>query len=126
MPAVLTAASRATLALAGAACACALASCGGGQVLPGARADSGKGLIAFYGCGSCHVIGGIDTAKGTVGPPLTNFKSNRYIAGNLANTPRNAARWIEDPHRFEPGTMMPDLGVRPDQAADIVAYLEGQ
>jgi cytochrome c2 len=126
MPAVLTIARRAPLVVAGALAACGLAACGGGQVLPGAHADRGQQLIVQYGCGACHTIGGIDTANGTVGPRLTDFSSDRYIAGNLPNTPRNAARWIEDPHRYEPKTIMPDLGVTPAQAADIVAYLEGQ
>jgi cytochrome c len=107
----------------------AIASCGSGsgsQDLPGAQANRGKQLIAFYGCGSCHVIGGIDTAKGEVGPPLDNYHQTRYIAGHIPNTPENTARWIEDPQRYEPGTIMPDLGVTPAQAADIATYLEGQ
>lgn len=98
----------------------------GSEVLPGADADRGHDLIVRYGCGACHTIGGIATARGTVGPQLTDFGSNRYIAGKLANTPRNVARWIQDPQRFEPGTIMPDLGVTPQEAADIVAYLDGQ
>jgi cytochrome c len=106
-----------------------LAACGSGsssQPLPGGQASRGKGLVEYYGCGACHVIGGIDTATGEVGPRLTDYQDTRYIAGHLANTPENTARWIEDPQRFEPGTIMPDLGVTPAQAADIATYLEGQ
>lgn len=126
MPAVLRIARLAPLLAAGALVAVALAACGGGQPLPGAQADRGRDLIQYYGCGACHTIGGIDTANGTVGPRLTGFDNDRYIAGNLPNTPQNAAHWIEDPHRYEPKTIMPNLGVTPKQAADIVAYLEGQ
>ncbi|HET8757668.1 MAG TPA: c-type cytochrome [Solirubrobacteraceae bacterium] len=89
----------------------------------GADAGHGRDLILHYGCGSCHTIGGIETANGTVGPRLTGFRSDRYIAGDLPNTPENAASWIQDPKRYEPGTIMPDLGVTAPEARDIVAYL---
>jgi cytochrome c2 len=129
MPPVVTA-RRATGLAAAALAAGALAACGTGtasdQALPGADPDHGKELIVRYGCGSCHTIGGIDTADGKVGPELTNYQGERYIAGNLPNTPENTSRWIQDPQRFEPGTIMPDLGVTPEEAADIAAYLEGQ
>jgi cytochrome c len=130
MPAVVICARRAAALAACALAACGLTACGSGsatgQSLPGEDAGRGKDLILDYGCGSCHTIGGIDTANGTVGPRLTDFQDDRYIAGNLPNTPRNTAHWIADPQRYEPGTIMPDLGVTPSQAADIAAYLEGQ
>ena len=47
----------------------------------------------------------------------------RYIAGELPNSPENAIRWIRDPKRVEPGTVMPDLGVTTAEARDIAAYL---
>lgn len=106
-----------------------VASCGGGssaEPLPGAQASRGKGLIEHYGCGSCHVIGGIATANGEVGPRLDDYRTTRYIAGHIPNTAENTARWIEDPQHYEPGTIMPDLGVTPSQARDIATYLEGQ
>lgn len=106
------------------ASAAVLVGCGGhSSPVGGADAGHGRERILYYGCGSCHIIGGIETANGTVGPQLTNFKSDRYIAGNLPNTPANAASWIEHPQRYEPHTIMPDLGVRSQEARDIVAYL---
>jgi cytochrome c2 len=125
----MTAPRIAALVVLAAATVWGLAACGSGsgsQSLPGGQASRGKGLIEFYGCGACHVIGGIDAATGEVGPRLTDYQDTRYIAGHLANTPENTARWIEDPQRYEPGTIMPDLGVTPAQAADIASYLEGQ
>lgn len=126
----MTQARRLAALAAGALVAWALASCGtgtsGGQALAGASPDHGKALIERYGCGSCHTIGGIDTANGTVGPKLTDYQGERYIAGNLANTPKNTAQWIQDPQRYQPGTIMPDLNVTPAEAKDIAAYLEGQ
>ena len=95
------------------------------QVVPGADRDIGKTLITKYGCGSCHEIPGVKGARGLVGPPLTKFGRRGFIAGELANTPTNLIRWIEDPKGVEPGTDMPDLGVTADDARNIAAYLEG-
>jgi hypothetical protein len=46
-----------------------------------------------------------------------------YIAGQLSNDPQNLLRWIQDPQAVEPGTAMPDLGVGPEVARDMAAYL---
>ena len=40
------------------------------------------------------------------------------IAGTLATTPENLARWIEAPQAIEPGTAMPDLGLSSDTLPD--------
>ena len=85
--------------------------------------DRGRQLIASYGCGSCHVVPGVDGANGLVGPPLTDFGMRSYIAGELPNNAANLQRWIQDPPSVEPGTAMPDLGVSPIDARDIAAYL---
>lgn len=90
-----------------------------------ADGDAGRGaaLIEALGCGTCHVVPGIDGARGKVGPPLTRFARRQYIAGALVNTPGNLVRWITDPQGIEPGTAMPDLSVTEAQALDIVAFL---
>jgi cytochrome c len=87
--------------------------------------DPGRGaqLINKYGCGSCHTVPGVKGADGLVGPPLTKFGSRSYIAGELVNSGPNLQRWIENPQAVEPGTAMPDLGVTPEDAQDIAAYL---
>jgi cytochrome c len=106
-----------------------LAACGTGngeELVPGGSADRGRELISSYGCGACHVIGGIQTARGHVGPPLTNFRAKGSIAGVLPNTPPNVERWIQHPQQVHPGTIMPNLGVTPRNATDIAAYLYGQ
>jgi cytochrome c2 len=108
--------------------ALAAAGCGSGtarRLVPGGDADRGAKLIAHYGCGSCHAIAGIEGADGRVGPSLHHLADERNIAGEIPNTPRNAIRWIMDPRRIEPGTIMPDLGVTRRQARDIAAYLYG-
>lgn len=80
-------------------------------------------LIRHYGCGSCHVIPGLRSADGQVGPPLTDFAHRAYIAGTVPNTPEQLIAWIRVPQAIEPGTVMPNMGVTPEDARDIAAYL---
>jgi cytochrome c len=86
-------------------------------------ADRGGEAIARYGCGDCHTIPGIREATATVGPPLADWRDRAYIAGRMANTPKNLARWIANPQSIEPGTAMPDLEVPPSTARAIAGYL---
>lgn len=87
------------------------------------NAHQGKQLIKSYGCGACHIIPGVNGARGLVGPPLYYFADRTMIAGELPNTPPNLTRWIQHPKQVEPNTAMPDLGLSADQAKDIAAYL---
>lgn len=90
-------------------------------------ATRGRHLIEYEGCGACHVIGGISTANGHVGPPLTSFRRRYHeIAGVLPNTPRSLVRSIMDPQRFVPNVDMPNLGIGKQQAQDMAAYLYRQ
>ncbi len=86
-------------------------------------ARRGKQLIEGIGCGACHVIGGIRSARGEVGPPLTGMARRSFIAGELPNNPANMVRWIQDPQAVEPNTAMPNLGIDERAARDIAAYL---
>jgi cytochrome c len=104
------------------------AACGGGSessilATTGGDARAGEAAIARFGCGSCHVIPGVERARGLVGPPLTDFASRSYIAGRIYNTPQNLEAWIRLPDSVEPGTVMPTLGVSQQEARDIAAYL---
>lgn len=107
----------------------ALAGCtGGNQPRPYAIAirgnpHAGKQLIVSYGCGACHTIPGIYTARGVVGPPLMFFSRRTMIAGEIPNSPDNLVRWLKDPKAVEPGTAMPKLGLTQEQAQDVAAYL---
>jgi cytochrome c2 len=89
----------------------------------GGDADRGRVALDGFGCGACHVIPGVSGARGLVGPPLTMFARRAYIAGQLPNQPDNLLRWIQDPQAVEPGTAMPNLGVKPEVARDMAAYL---
>lgn len=83
-------------------------------------------LIEKYGCTACHSIPGVNGPKGMVGPPLEHIGSRGYIAGKFANTPDTMARWIQNPQALDPQNAMPNLGITPEEAKEIAAYLESQ
>jgi mono/diheme cytochrome c family protein len=89
------------------------------------RGDAAAGRRAMdqYSCATCHVIPDLTGATRQVGPPLRGIASRTYIAGVLANTPENMVRWLMSPQRVSPGSAMPDLGVREQDAHDMTAYL---
>jgi cytochrome c len=89
----------------------------------GGDPERGHAFIRQYGCGSCHVIPGVDGARGAVGPSLAELRGRMYIAGVLPHTPENLIRWIEDPPKVDSLTAMPNLNIPPHQARDIAAYL---
>ena len=91
--------------------------------VPGGEPESGRMMIEFYQCGSCHDIPGVREADGVIGPPLTNWAKRAFIAGAVPNEPDNLIAWIINPHQIEPGTAMPALGVTEPEARDIAAYL---
>jgi cytochrome c len=108
-----------------------LAACRGdlGEVqktVPNGDAQAGHEAIIAHGCGSCHVISGVANAIGHVGPALSDFEKQHYIAGNLPNTADNLIYWIQFPQSVEPGTAMPNLNVSETDARNIAAYLYSQ
>lgn len=97
-----------------------------GWEVPGSDVRRGKVAIQRHGCGSCHVIPGIRGANARVGPRLEGLIEQSYIGGVLPNEPEYLVSWIQDPQAFSPRTAMPDLGVTPQEARDIAAYLYSQ
>ena len=83
----------------------------------------GQRLLTQYQCGSCHAIPGIAAARGMQGPTLEAFGRRSYIAGRIPNRADYLARWIVQPSALVPDTAMPAMGVSPDQARDMAAYL---
>ncbi|WP_431112686.1 c-type cytochrome [Variovorax paradoxus] len=90
---------------------------------PQAQVEKGRQLLAQYQCGSCHVIPDVQAARGRMGPTLASFGRRSYIAGHVPNGPEHLARWIVSPRSLVPGTLMPAMGVSPDDARDMAAYL---
>ena len=91
--------------------------------LTGGNPRNGVDAIGRYGCGACHDIPGIRSAKGNVGPSLAHVANRSYLGGQLPNTPANLVRWIQHPQQVERGTAMPEMGVSDSDAKDIAAYL---
>jgi len=101
------------------------AACSTGARPPPPEGDAARGreLLHQYGCGYCHTIPGVHAARGNIGPPLDDVGRRVYIAGSLPNTPQQMALWIRFPQSYRPGTAMPDLHVRADDARDMAAQL---
>jgi cytochrome c oxidase subunit 2 len=78
-------------------------------------------------CLACHAIRGLGQPPPGVpikGPDLTHVGSRRTIvAGWLENNPRDLARWLRNPPRVKPGSLMPNYRLTDDQIEDLVAYL---
>lgn len=91
--------------------------------VPGGDPIQGRALVVQYGCGACHVVPGIRSATGRVGPRLEGIREQVYLGGVLPNGPDNLAAWIERPRDFSPQTAMPNLGITPEEARHIAAYL---
>ena len=85
--------------------------------------EAGRTAIEHYGCITCHTIPGIPGAEGHVGPPLNEWADRVYIAGLLTNTPDHLVTFLVNPQAVLPGGAMPVMGVTPDEARDIAAYL---
>ena len=109
-----------------AACILALAACGKQGDAPrvvGGDAKVGRKLVEQYQCGSCHAIPEVPAARGTTGPPLEGFGRRSYVAGRFPNNADALTRWLVNPPAMKPGTLMPDLGVSPDDARHMAAFL---
>ncbi len=83
----------------------------------------GRQALHQYACTACHSIPGVTGPAAFVGPPLDRFATRGLIAGTLPNTPDNLVRWLMHTQKVKPGTAMPELGVAPQDARDMAAYL---
>src|SRR5205814_10343486 len=66
----------------------------------------GPDKIRKYGCYTCHVISGVDGAKGLVGPRLAGISGRTYTAGEVPTTPAHITRWTPPPHARAPHPAM--------------------
>jgi cytochrome c1 len=94
-----------------------------GPVVAGGNAERGRAALVALECGACHRIPGVPGARGTVGPPLGDYRKRVYVAGRNPNVPDHLVAWIRDAPSLDPGTAMPDLDVSEAEARDIAAYL---
>lgn len=100
----------------------------------------GRGLTFQYGCRGCHKISG---EGGSIGPELTGLGSKTELAFMLIHDfehiegPHTMAQWIYehflDPQKVVPGnpqlnfapTVMPNFGLKPEQARALTIYVLG-
>lgn len=85
--------------------------------------ERGRQALHQYACNACHSIPGITGSDVYVGPPLKGMGTRTLIAGTLANTPQNLAQWLTHTQQVKPGSAMPQLGVTPQDAQDMAAFL---
>jgi cytochrome c oxidase subunit II len=78
---------------------------------------------AANSCIVCHTMAGV--SGGIAGPNLTHVGSRNTIAsGILPNDSAGLARWLSDPVREKPGSLMPRIpDLTDDEIAALVAYL---
>jgi cytochrome c2 len=97
----------------------------GGTLTPPADAARGRVLVASgtFGCTACHIIPGIRSPRGIVGPSLEGFDQRPFIAGQLPNRPDVLAAFLQNPPSLVPATGMPNVGLNLEQARHIAAYL---
>lgn len=95
------------------------------MVEPGTPAAEGRVLIAQKGCGGCHIVPGVRSATGRIGPSLEGVGARQRIAGGAVaiTGPEDLTAWLLDPPALKPGTAMPNVGLTPEEAANITAYL---
>ncbi len=75
-------------------------------------APDGKKLFTEKGCVACHAV---DAPSVGPGPELTQVGYQRDAAW--------LRTWLADPQKVKPGTQMPKLPLKPDEADAIIAYL---
>jgi cytochrome c oxidase subunit 2 len=85
---------------------------------------AGEKLFTAKGCIGCHSLAAFNAPTGMIGPNLANVGARTYIAaGTLKNTDENLSRWIQNAQAIKQGVLMPNLGVKPDEARSLVAFL---
>jgi cytochrome c oxidase subunit II len=85
---------------------------------------AGEKLFQAKGCVGCHSLNAVNAPKGMIGPNLANVGARSYIgAGSFQNTDETLARWIQNPQAMKKGVLMPNLGVTPEEAKSLVAFL---
>lgn len=98
---------------------------------PGGNAATGAHL--YQSCMGCHSLDENDVGprhRGVVGRPAGVVPGYAYSPAlkrsGLVWTPANLDRWLTDPQKLVPGARMYFSIARPQDRADIIAYLAQQ
>ena len=92
----------------------------------GGNVEAGRAAIDKYGCAACHIVPGVAQPRGMAAPSLEHFRSRPSIARKLPNNPETLIKWLQNPQAMDPLGAMPNLGVTPNDARDIAAYVYAQ
>jgi len=96
----------------------------GQQAAADPQVAQGEQLFRNKGCMGCHSLQAKGAPTALIGPNLANVGERAYIAaGWLKNTDENLEAWIRNPQALKKGVLMPNLGVTPDEAKALRAYL---
>lgn len=95
------------------------------KLVEGGDVARGRAIVASgeYGCAACHTIPDIRAPRGVVGPPLHGVAHRGLIAGRLPNTPAVLVAFLQNPPALAPETGMPNVGLSPEEARHVAAYL---
>ena len=96
------------------------------------EADGSKGGDIFQDrCSMCHLEEGQGQGpnlKGVVGrkaAALPDFAYTSALKGSgLVWTPQTLDTWLQGPSKLVPGTTMPTVVPKPDERAELIAYLD--
>jgi cytochrome c len=98
-----------------------------------AAGDPARGGTLYAACMSCHSIDDNDIGprhRGVVGRPAASVPGYAYSpalkASGLVWTPANLDRWLTDPQKLVPGARMFFQVAKPQDRADIIAFLAKQ
>ncbi len=90
-----------------------------------ATVEAGRALFVARGCQGCHALGNLrfPQAKGVEpkGPAWARAPDLRHARQRLS--PATAAAFIQNPQAVLPGAVMPPLGVGPEDAARLAAFV---
>lgn len=86
----------------------------------------GEQLFLSRGCTTCHTFGNLPTGRTAddlraVGMPARIAPNLRFVRERMDE--EIAVAFVLEPQTLHPGTLMPDLGLRDDEARAIVAFL---
>ncbi|MDQ1439513.1 MAG: cytochrome c oxidase subunit [Acidimicrobiaceae bacterium] len=88
-----------------------------------AKAAAGSTLFRQKGCASCHTVEGY--SKGTVGPNLSHLQQRKVFAGAIFEmNDENLRKWLRNPPKEKPGSIMPNLNLSEDEITNLIAYLD--
>ena len=84
---------------------------------------AGRDVFQTTACINCHTLDGTN-ADGRFGPDLSHLMSRETIgAGAATNTRDNLRAWVDDPHQFKPGALMPAMKLDDADLDKLTAFL---